>query len=122
LPVARAQEPPVSALTVAFSNPDRPGSIRVALVTGGVTVRAGNRRDVAISVANAPNARGRSEPANGLRRLTPVTGLSISEDQNEMTIRASADRARHLDIASPARVNLRLSTVSGGDIEVDGAE
>ena len=43
--VARAQETP-QQVTVPFSDPSRPGTLRINLINGGATIRGTNRKDV----------------------------------------------------------------------------
>jgi hypothetical protein len=54
-------------VTVPFSDPSRPGRLRIGMTQGSIKVSGGNRRDVAI-VAR-PSASGCQGRADGLRRL-----------------------------------------------------
>ena len=92
--VAQQQPPPPSEQAVVpFSDPSRPGTIKVDLVEGSVTVHAEDRKDVSIS-ATGRDGRGRGgrvqqPPDNnsgGLRRLTPAAGFEVTEDHNEVAI------------------------------------
>jgi hypothetical protein len=56
---ATAQQNP-DQVTVKFSDPSRPGKLRVNVINGGITVRGANRNDVAIE------ARPRSERSQGV--------------------------------------------------------
>jgi DUF4097 and DUF4098 domain-containing protein YvlB len=114
-------------VTVPFSDPSRPGTVTVKLVSGGITVRAADRRDV--SIQSEPLAdRGRTSSrddanAAGLHRLTSPTGLVVEEENNTMTIRTSRVNARAtLEIQVPTRTDLKLSTVNGGAILVEGVQ
>jgi hypothetical protein len=115
-------------ITVPFSDPSRPGSVKVSLLMGGITVKGSNRRDVLVSsVVEGGGLRQAAAPA-GLRRLTQFPGLVITEEANQMSIRATGMpfRGRALkadvEIQVPTRVNLKLSAVNDGDIVVEDAD
>src|ERR1043166_9397906 len=76
--VAVAQQsvqPTTDRVTVAFSDPERPGTLKVNFLDGTVTIKGSNRRDV-LFVANSQQAREalrrrqQPEPPPGMRRLT----------------------------------------------------
>jgi hypothetical protein len=120
--VAFAQQPAPEQVTAPFSDPSRPGTLRVALINGSMTIHGENRRDVAIEAQAGGRARDRQTP-DGLRRITPVGGFQVSEERNEMTIRAqSPNEAVAFDIKVPRQTVLRVRTVNGGAITIDGVE
>jgi DUF4097 and DUF4098 domain-containing protein YvlB len=127
---AGAQTAPQNAndrVTVPFSDPSRPGTVTVKLISGGMTVRGADRRDVSIESAPLTD-RERSRTTNdanasGLRRLTSPTGLVVEEENNQMSVRTSSVNSRtNLDIVVPTRTNLKLSAVNGGEIVVEGVQ
>jgi hypothetical protein len=76
---------------VPFSDPSRPGKVEVGLLSGSITVRGENRRDVAVVVRHggAPVRRGNERPAPpGMRRLNQTAGFEITEERNEIKIEA----------------------------------
>jgi hypothetical protein len=130
LPAAAQQPNPNPAperVTVPFSDPNRPGSLKVELLDGSVTVKAANRKDV-LFVANSQGARDalrrrqQAEPPPGMRRLTQPAGLGIEERDNEMSVESSFNRRVDLEIEVPMKTNLELSVVNGGAITVDGVD
>jgi hypothetical protein len=113
-----------SRVTVAFSDPSRLGTVRVSLFNGGVTVRPASGRDVVVTsdAIREVNDQLQGLPP-GFRRLGPPSGLSITEENNIMTI--GSGRVFDGDdvvVEVPARTNLQLSTVNGDDIVVQGIE
>jgi len=127
-----AQQPPPQPseqAVVPFSDPSRPGTIKVDLIEGSVTVHAEDRKDVSIG-ATGRDGRGRGgrgqQPDNnsgGLRRLTPAAGFEVTEDHNEVAIESSSPNRRlDFDIRVPIRVNVRAETVNGGAIVIDGVD
>jgi hypothetical protein len=112
-------------LTVPFSDPGRPGTVNVSLFMGGITVRASSGKDVIVTAVDG-NIAGREQTSPkgaGLRRLTPPIGISVTEENNVVTI--SSRRlagAGDIDVQVPPRTNLKLNTVSGGGILVERVE
>ena len=128
-------------LTVPFSDPSRPGTLRINLVQGGVTIRGANRKDVLIeaqaseerpgrgrlivgggTVILRGRGRGGSDNAAGLRRLTQGGGFVVEEDNNEVQVTARANRGTDFTIQVPTRTNLKLSTVNDGPVVVENVE
>src|SRR5215212_268776 len=106
------------AVTVPFSDAARPGLVKVTMHTGGIVVKGGTRRDVAVLSRSRNDDSGRrrsNDVPAGLRKLTQSAGFSITEENNEMTIAATAmNRAVDVDVQVPNRVNLKLATMNDG--------
>jgi hypothetical protein len=116
---------PGERITVPFSDPARPGTVKVRIIRGSVTVKAGDGKDVVVESAGVAGARERSTPppaSSGLRRLTPPRGLSVEEEANVVTVNARLTDRADLQMQVPARTNLQLSIVGGGAIVVDGVQ
>ena len=113
-------------LTVPFSDPSRPGTVNVSLFNGAITVRASTGRDVIVTTRDERVTNSREQPSGkgtGLRRLSQPAGLSVTEENNVMTI--SSGRLMDggdVDIQVPAKTNLKLNTVNGDDILVERVE
>jgi hypothetical protein len=146
--VAQTQQD-AQQLTVPFSDPSRPGTLRINLVQGGVTIRGANRKDVLIDAQASEERPGRgrlivnggtvilrgrgrgsgsgsgsgsSDNATGLRRLTQGGGFVVEEDNNEVQVTARANRGTDFTIQVPTRTNLKLSTLNDGPIVVENVE
>jgi hypothetical protein len=113
-------------ITVPFSDPSRPGTVRINLLAGSVTVHGTNRHDVSVSAQDRgdPRASARPGPApSGLHRLTQVPSFEAQEDNDVISISGSSpNRSLDLDVEVPARTSLHVSTVNNGSITVDGVE
>jgi hypothetical protein len=120
----RAQDRP-ERVTVPFSDPARPGTLRINLVTGSITVKASSGRDVIIEM-RAPGERpgaGADASATGLRRLTQRSGFAVEEADNVMSVSSSRVNSRvELTIQVPTRTNLKLSTVNSGTLSIEGVD
>ena len=126
LSVAGAQQPPDSdRVTVPLSDASRPAVIEVSLTQGSITVRGSNRKDVLVTARpDADRPSRRSDPdASGLCRIPQSAGYRISEEANRIKIRSdNPNRAITFEIEAPSRSNLKLSTVNGGEILVEGID
>lgn len=120
--VAAQQNP--ERVTVNFSDPSKPGTVRVHVMTGSITVKGANRKDVLVETRprSAPSGLPQGDAPAGLRRLTQPGGFSLEEEHNELSISSSFGRSVDFDIQVPSRTNLRLSTINGGDVVVDAVE
>jgi hypothetical protein len=117
-------------LTMAFSDPARPGTVEVNMVTGSITIRGTNRRDVLIEATptsgrqpQPPRRRVPDEPPPpGLRRLTQSTPFNVEEDRNTISIEVDSPvRGMNFTIEVPLRTNLDLETVMGS-VSVEGVD
>ena len=122
----QAAQPTTDRITVPFSDPERPGTLRVNLLDGTVTIKGSNRRDV-LFVANSQQARQalrrrqEAEPPPGMRRLTQPGGFGVDERDNEMSVSSGFSREINLEIEVPMRTKLRVSIVDGR-ITVDSVD
>jgi hypothetical protein len=111
-------------VTVPFTDPGRPGSLRVSTLNGTITVRAANRRDVLIESRGADRDRDRrgNDRSGGLRRLSMTSGFEAVEENNQMVISSNGNDEVELVIQVPTRTNLKVSGTNGGPVTVDGVE
>lgn len=119
-------QPTPDRMTVPFSDAERPGTLKVNLLDGAVTIKGSNRRDV-LFVANSQEARDvlrrrrQAEPPPGMRRLTQPGGFGVEERDNEMSVSSAFNREINLTVEVPTRTKLKVSIVNGG-ITVDGVD
>lgn len=113
-------------LTVSFSDPNRPGTVEIEVITGSITVRGSNRKDVLITArpraGEPPRLTRPDASAGGLRRLPQVAGFSVEERDNVMEIESAPVRWLDFDVQVPARTNLELSLVQGAAMTVENVE
>jgi putative adhesin len=122
---AAALQPPGDQVAVPLSDPARPALVQISLVHGSITVRGANRRDVlVIARSDADRSTRRVDPdATGLRRLPQPGGFRITEEANRVTIASdNPSRSIGFDVEVPLRTNLRLKTVNGGEVRVEGVD
>jgi len=123
---AFGQEPPADRLTVVFSDPSRPGTLKASLMNGGMTIKAYEGKEVLIEARIRPERESRQERTDkkkmGMRRLEIAsTGLTVEEEDNVMRVGAETmNRTIDLTIQVPKRIALKLSCLNDGDIKVEG--
>ncbi len=84
--------------TASFSDPGRPGTVRIRQSNGSITVRGYNGKDVVIE----------SQPAH---KEQPQLAVRVSEEGNRMTISAPANSG--LTIQVPLQTSLQLNATNG---------
>jgi hypothetical protein len=111
-------------VTVPFSDPSRPGTLKVHVLNGSITVRGGAAKQVTVEGRGRGEETGRSNPPPaGMRRLTQRSGFTVEEEANTMSIgSANLNRSIDLDIQVPVRTNLNVSTVNNGTVIVEGVD
>lgn len=116
-----------NTVTAPFSDASRAGTVKVSVIRGSITVRAGAARDVTITTPARPdqdrdNARGRGRNnalPPGMHRLTQPTGVRVEEENNVMTVSTSPGEDSDLELQVPAATSLVLRAVNGGEILVE---
>ena len=104
-------------VSVALSDPARPALVKASLVSGGITVKANDGKEVVVD-ARARNRESSRSDSNMKRIVVSSTGLSVEEENNE--VRISTDsymRAVDLTISVPVH-----TSVNSGDIVVTGVD
>lgn len=110
-------------IAVKLDDPSRPALVKASLVAGGITVKAYDGQQVVVE-ARARDGEDEKPAPSGMHRLdTGRTGLSVEEENNEVRINTdSFMRPIDLTISVPVHTSLKLSSVNGGDIVVNGVD
>ncbi len=118
-----AQTPGSDRVTVSFSDPSRPGTIKANLVNGGITVKGYDGKEVIVEAQARDRARG-SPSSSGMRRIQmSAIGLTVEEENNVMRVRSdSHQRPIGITMQVPRKTSLSLHCVNDGDMVVEGVE
>jgi hypothetical protein len=110
-------------LTIPLSDPSRPALVKVNLITGGITVKTHAGKDVIVQVRSGQRDGGPERSPDGLRRI-PINGAGIEaeEENNVVKIGAPPNQHTELEIQVPVRTSLKLKTINGGNILVQGVQ
>lgn len=116
-------------VTVPLSDPTRAVSLHASLVSGSITVKGADVKEVVVEAkargGEESGREGRGEGrTDGMKRI-PIrsTGLNIEAENNQ--IRVSTDSYQHtvdLTITVPTHTSLTLHTVNDGNILVSGVD
>ncbi len=118
---ALAQEASPERITVPFSDPSRPKSVKISLINGGITVKGYAGKEVIIE-GRGDMVRNRREAPPGMHRIDAGgPGLQVEESENTMTIGTNRPgNSGQINLQVPFDTSLKLRTVNGGNIVVDG--
>lgn len=109
-------------VAVTLSDPTHPALVKASLVSGSITVKAYEGKEVIVEahVRNREAVRSDSGPK---RIAISSTGLTVEEENNQVNINTeSFARAVDLNISVPLHTSLHLSAVNDGDIVVTGVD
>ncbi|MGH9476072.1 MAG: DUF4097 family beta strand repeat-containing protein [Terriglobales bacterium] len=109
-------------VVVPLSHPSQPDTVRVTTLNSSIAIHAYNGTQVIIeTTGGSHHARPVPPGAQGMHRLDSSPGLNATEDNNVVTVSTSIfDGSPNLVIQVPVRTSLRVSTVNGDSIEIDG--
>lgn len=117
------QVPGADHVTVPFSDASRPGTVKVNLLAGSITVKGYAGKEVIVDAkAREEESRGRSRgEASGMKRIPNLsTGLTVEEESNVISISTgSMNRPVDITLQVPTRTMLKLKTINDGDIKVE---
>lgn len=125
-PALPAQDDAGSTARIRFSDPAKPGVLKLSLPWAEVRVTGTD--DDEIVVASTLDQKGRRETDDeGFRRLDEEATFELVEENNVATVRLAGDSAwvahgAEFEIRVPRRTGLVIRTQAGGDIVVTGVE
>jgi hypothetical protein len=110
--------------TVPLHDPSHPPLIHANIMNGGISVRGADRADVLVEARSRSEQESRQEHsirADGMKRLDLPgnAGLDVTEENNVVSIKTTANRAADITITVPRHSSLQLRCMNGGDISVE---
>ncbi len=114
-------------LSIAFRDPARPGTVKMNILYGSISVKAHEGKDVVVETDNKgekDRERDVPESARGLRRLNATSSsVTMEEENNVVTISMGwKSRSENVTILVPAKTSLKLSATNGRMMTVEGVE
>ena len=112
-------------VAVKLTDPSRPALVKASLISGGITVKAYDGKEVIVEARarNRESESSRSESNSMKRIMVSSTGLSVEAENNEVHISTdSFARIIDLTITVPIHTSLKLSAVNDGNIVVTGVD
>lgn len=123
---AFAQQATSDRVNVSFSDPSKPGFVKVYVDSGSITVKGYNGKEVIVEakLRDTPARTAEEEipdKAKGMKRITAnQTGLVVEEENNEMNIYvAGSDKEVDLSVQVPMQTSLKVYSNEGGDVLVE---
>lgn len=119
LSAARADDAETS--TIKFSDPTKPGTLKVTLANGDLKIRGADTAEVTVTTDLKPET-----PAlrkDGLRVLTSSSSYSLTEKNNTVSLSYGTEGwpgGGEFDITVPRNTAIVISSSFGGDIEIGG--
>ena len=104
-----------------FSDPAKPGILKIRIGRGDLVVRAGDGQAIAIHSDSEP--REQAVGSDGLRVLTEASGYSFAEKNNVATFEcgtANPGKSSDCQITVPRNTAVVVNNVWGGDITCSG--
>lgn len=118
--VARASDSPEKT-TIKFSDPAKPGTLRITIAMGDIRIRGADTAEVSVSTEMpAETAQPRSD---GLRVLSESSSYSLTEKGNVVTLDAGHEfnfgrNDSSFDISVPRSTNVVITSSLGGEVSV----
>ena len=112
-------------VTVPLTDPSRPVTLRAHLVSGSITVKGADVKEVIVEAKARGGEESRSNGrAEGMKRVPMTsTGLNIEAENNNVRISTdSYQRTIDLTITVPTHTSLSLHSVNDGNIVVSGVD
>ena len=108
-------------VTVPFRDAAKPRTLVVNLLNGSITVHGnGTGNEVVVEGSGGGERRVRRPEGQGMRRLdNSGGGYEITEENNVVTVHAGMNSSS-LTVTVPAQIALKLKTVNGGKLQIDG--
>jgi hypothetical protein len=108
--------------TIKFSDPKKPGTLRVQVARGDVRIKGADVQEISVRSDATPVTR--TPRKDGLRVLTASTGFTLSEKDNVVTLDTMADGwhgggSSDFSLTVPRNTNVVVTNSwGGGDIRV----
>src|SRR5579871_1621525 len=108
-------------VTVPFRDASKPRTLVVHLLNGGMTIHGSSSGNEAIvEGAGAGDRHTRRAEVQGMHRIDSGNGgYEVTEENNVITVHAGINTG-NLTISVPAQTTLKVKTVNGGKLAIDG--
>lgn len=120
LVAAHAEE---STSTVKFSDPNKPGTLKILTFRGDVRIEGGDAAEVVVKSDGHPKRHERQRE-DGMRVLTETATFSLAEKDNLAVLDAASDgsftASSDFRISVPRGTNIVITSNFGGDVTCNG--
>lgn len=120
LTAARGAE--AETATIKFSDPAKPGTLKLVVANGDIRVRGTDTTEVTVKTELKPE--GAAQRKDGLRVLTSSSSYSLTEKDNVVSLSYGTDswptNGGRFEITVPSSTKVIVSNSFGGDIDIAG--
>lgn len=111
-------------VTVPLTDPSRPVTLRAHLVSGSITVKGADVKEVVVEAKARGDEAHTGGRAEGMKRIPMTsTGLNIEAENNNVRVSTdSYQRTVDLTITVPTHTSVSLHSVNDGNIVVSGVD
>lgn len=113
-------------LTIPLSDPAKPGSLKVHLITGSIRVTGYTGNQVVIdATTKQPDKAEKPKEVDGMKRISKNGGLDISATEENNVVNVSSklfNTKMELVIKVPAKFSLNVGTINDGDILIENVD
>src|SRR6478752_5620580 len=123
-PSLNGQAPSDNRVAVPLGDPARPASVRAHLVSGSITVKGADVKEVIVEARARGDEAHTGGRAEGMKRIPMTsTGLNIEAENNNVRVSTdSYQRTVDLTITVPVHTSVSLHSVNDGNIVVSGVD
>ncbi|HEY0947006.1 MAG TPA: DUF4097 family beta strand repeat-containing protein [Opitutaceae bacterium] len=108
--------------SVKFSDPSKPGTVKINVAHGEIKVRGAETSEVSVTSSVEPRDQRPSQRNDGLRVISSSASFALSEKDNVVTLDYGRDRwagaNADFEVVVPASANVKINSSYGGEIEV----
>jgi hypothetical protein len=119
LTASRAED---DATSIKFSDPSKPGTLKIAVSHGDILVHGDDTDEVTVRSSVPPEQK--QPRRDGLRVLTSAASYSLTEKNNTITLShgsgAWPGSSSDFEVTVPRNTNIVISNAIGGDLEITG--
>ena len=116
---ARAEE---STTSIKFSDPTKPGTLKIILAHGDLRIKGDDTTDIAVTSEAKPVTQ--APRKDGLRVITAASSFGLTEKNNIVTLDALSDgwagNSSDFRVTVPRATNIIVANSYGGDIDCTG--
>jgi DUF4097 and DUF4098 domain-containing protein YvlB len=123
---AVGQDIPADRVSAPFRDPSRPGLVKVNLMSGGITVKGYDGKEVVVEarLRGTKPSKKEDKKTEGLKRIEiATTGLTVEEEDNVVSVSTGPmNRTVDLTLQVPSATSLKLGCMNDGSIVVEKVE
>jgi hypothetical protein len=113
-------------LTIPLSDPAKPGTLKIHLVTGSIRVTGYSGNQVVIDATTKQDKpEKQKETVEGMKRISKTGGLDLSATEEKNVVNVSSklfNTPMEINIKVPMKFALNVGTVNDGDILIENVD